>query len=131
MPGVAERSDPEIERIVVQVLDRLGLGANVQSLLASRFLIVPSAGRSFCSFGINALTWPGGSSTSDTITVDHDLGAIPESVQATLFNSTSYVAFRVAAGPTDTQFQISGRTIDGSTPLVSQTDDFYWWAVGG
>lgn len=89
----------------------------------------PSTGLRTLGWGQGTLTWPGGSVTSNTITITHSLGGTPLALDCNLFGGANHVTFRVSPSPTNTTFDVSARTTDGVSPPNTQADPFYWIGV--
>jgi hypothetical protein len=84
------------------------------------------------AFGSGALAWPGGSQFSSTLTVAHGLGVTPQAVMALTALPAGAASVLVAyVPPSDaTNIYLRGHTTDGSSPLITDTTNLYWLAVG-
>lgn len=94
-----------------------------------RNLVIDTAGKTLgIRFGVSSVTFTA-SATSATATVTHGLGKTPGYIGLTPVSSASWYVLRYLSGSRNsTSFQVSGRTIDGTTP--SLTASFFWMVIG-
>jgi hypothetical protein len=78
------------------------------------------------TFGSDTVTWGGASPSSANLSVLHGLGRVPAAV---LLTSRSNVIVFAETARTISTFQVSARTVDGSSPAAATTVDFYWLAI--
>lgn len=82
-------------------------------------------------FGTATLTWPGGTSLSNTLTVPHGLGGAPSEVLATMKVAASGQVWAVHAGAyTSSSFDLQAEPVAGFAPPLGTTVDAAWMAVG-
>lgn len=114
-------TEGELARFVDAAIDPLRtLIKQLQSMLDGRRLKI----------GVAAMTWPGGVSLSDTVTVDHGLPAAPEAVLATMILAGSGEVWAVHAGNyTDASFDLQAEPVSGFTPPAATTVPVAWMAV--
>jgi hypothetical protein len=81
--------------------------------------------------GVASLTYPGGGSLSNTVTVNHGLGATPNSVVvsngpvAVAGVISVFQAFNIGS----VHFDVIAQTVDGSAPAASTAVDAAWIAA--
>jgi hypothetical protein len=114
-----------------------GSWEDVRSAVQRNFVAVaesiPSTGgqRAEIRFGLQTVTWPGGSQTSNVATVSHGLDTTPAAVIATMSTGTgAFYSVAVAVNYTATTFDLRLDTVDASTPLVTATSTVAWFAIG-
>jgi hypothetical protein len=80
--------------------------------------------------GAQTVSWPGGSTTSNVMTVAHGLDRVPTAVLVTLTNSAGGVFAEPATfSYTKTTFALQLQTLDGSSPLNTATYAVVWLAI--
>lgn len=91
-------------------------------------LLIDVGGRSIgVRFGSGTLTFPGGSPSTSTVTVNHGLGRTPVAVCVCNEFLGSIGSVNTL---TSTTFQTLGFTVDGSSPGAGTGAPFYWIAIG-
>src|SRR5205807_620240 len=124
--GLSVQTDADLEAFIRQTLDGLGLGLNVQGLLAS--VLRGTSGKV-------AISWPGGSAQSNTLTVAHGLtdasgnGVVPSKVLCSMGGEQGRTFADALEGTfTATQFQVSAYSAS-LTPIAGATDHVTWVAL--
>jgi hypothetical protein len=77
------------------------------------------------TFGIDAVVWGGASRLTAVLTVLHGLGRQPTNIQLSSSSSNTHLAW---SNLTPTSFDVTGNTIDGTSPAAATTRDFSWEA---
>jgi hypothetical protein len=82
-------------------------------------------------FSSGTLTFPGGSSFTNTLTLAHGLGKTPIAALATATLAGGTVPVTVSVVAVDaTNVQWRGYADDGSSPALNTTKLFYWLVIG-
>lgn len=75
------------------------------------------------------LTWPGATTVSNTITVNHNLGRAPQLVLPVIVNAPNPFSVIACFNFTTTTFQARGN-FETFAPANTRTDQFRWIAIG-
>lgn len=86
-------------------------------------------------FGVQTLTWPGGSQISNAPTVSHGLGRTPIGVLYGRIGGLSAgsalaIPFTDAGSMDDTSFDVAAKTHDESSPAAATTASIFWVVIG-
>lgn len=83
------------------------------------------------SRGTVRLSWPGGSQVSNSATVTHGIGRVPE-LQLTVVGNSGLALTPIAdvTARDERQFTVRATTVDGTTPAGTATTDVSWRAEG-
>lgn len=75
--------------------------------------------------GSDAVSWPGGSRLTNATTVQHGLSSSPTSI---LLGSSSINTHLAYSNVTTSSFDVTGNTIDGTSPVAATSRSFSWGA---
>lgn len=75
--------------------------------------------------GAGTLTWPGGNRLTNVLTVQHGLGVVPKRITLGSSSPNMHVAY---SNVTAQGFDVTGNTIDGTSPAAATARGFSWRA---
>lgn len=73
--------------------------------------------------GAGSVTWPGGNRLTNATTVQHGLPAAPTTIR---FGSSSTNMHLAYSNVTASSFDVTGNTIDGTSPAAATSRGFSW-----
>lgn len=106
-------------------VEREGVQRNFETIARA---ILDTGGQSLAlRMGSDVLTWPGGASVSNNVTVTHGLA---RTVVAAFVTGTGNLSAWSTGSLGATTFVVQAKTVDGTFPALGTQGFFFWLAIG-